>query len=319
MKTKILVNGHIGSRNLGDEIMLYGLLKKIGDCEVTIITENIEFLDTEEALSNCRIIRRSFYSLIRELLRTDHLIMCGGSNFSDLVNPRKYQFIMLYWLFQFSLAKFFNAKTSALGIEMGPITHKLSFRILKLMGFVLDEIAVRDPDSFDLAKDLGLNVKSTLSLSEDLAYEYLQSFDVCTEEINKYGLISLLDYNLLYKREVSINSLIADLRAFTVGIEHIIFLAIDGENDLDINLQLAKELSIPFEIVEYNGKNLEYCVSILANSSKSYIMRYHGILISHYFNVNLTGIIYHKKVERFFSYKGIESKKFLHINDLIKN
>jgi polysaccharide pyruvyl transferase WcaK-like protein len=319
MKTKILVNGHIGSRNLGDEIMLYGLLKNIDDCDVTIITEHIEFLDTEKSLFNCRIIRRSFYSLIRELLRTDHLIMCGGSNFSDLVNPRKYQFIMLYWLFQFSLAKCFNAKTSALGIEIGPVTNKLSFRILKLMGLVLDEITVRDPDSFDLAIDLGLNVKSTLSLSEDLAYEYLRSFDFCAEERIKYGLISLLDYNLLYKRDVSFNSLVTDLRAFAVGMEYIIFLAIDGENDVDINLKLAKELSIPCEIVEYNGKNLEYCVSLLANSSKSYIMRYHAILISHYFNVNMSGIIYHKKVERFFTYMGIESKRFLHINDLIQN
>ena len=206
MNMRILVNGHIGSQNLGDELMLYGLLKKYGNAEITIIAENIKFLDSEDALSNFRIVRRSFYSLIRELLRTDHLIMCGGSNFSDLVNPRKYQVIMFYWLFQFSFAKFCNAKTSALGIEIGPIRYKTSFRILKLMGFVLDEITVRDPDSFNLANDLGINDKCTLSLGDDLAYEYLQSFDVRANVKNKYGLISLLDYELLYKKDVSFGS-----------------------------------------------------------------------------------------------------------------
>jgi polysaccharide pyruvyl transferase WcaK-like protein len=315
---KILVNGHIGSQNLGDELMLYGLLKKFGDADVTIIAENTEFLDTEGALSNFRIVRRSFFSLIFELIRTDHLIMCGGSNFSDLVNPRKYQVIMLYWLFQFSLAKFCNAKTSALGIEIGPVIHRRSFRILKLMGFVLDEITVRDLDSFDLANDLGLNDKCALVLGEDLAYEYLQSFDIRPNVKNKYGLISLLDYELLYNKDVSFDSLLSNVKRFTHGLEYIVFLSIDGENDGNINLRVAKELSISYEIVKYDGKNLEYCLSLLSNSSKSYMMRYHALLIAHFFGVVMTGIIYHKKVERFFRYKGIAHENFLHINDLIQ-
>ena len=317
MINNIVINGHLGSKNLGDELMLAGLLKGLENSNVTVIAENTDNIGNIQFVQDFKVVKRSLWVLFKEIIRADELIMCGGSNFSDLINTRKYQFIMFYWLSQFTLAKLFGVKTRAEGIEIGPIKSKFSAFLLKCISLVSNNISLRDTDSLKLSNKLGLAKNCEISLTKDLAYKYLDNIQLNnTSNLISYGVISLLDYKLLYGQAVNINSLKNYAKIFFSNTKKLVVLAIDGENDANFTKEIAKSLGLNISILVYDGSNLLECISMIKNASKVMCMRYHGILITNYYNIELLGIAYHPKINRYAKDKHFKGT-LLQINQII--
>lgn len=164
---RLLIAGWYGHRNTGDEAILSGLLRGIRSrwpqlC-VTVLSGRP--CDTEREHRVKAVYGWSLRSLIREISRTDFLLIGGGSPIFDTFDMRPIR----YWLGMMSVACSLGKPFGMIG-SVGPFRRPASVRLAALALGRTQFLSLRDEDSYRYAHEQLHLPSGKLTLASDLAF-----------------------------------------------------------------------------------------------------------------------------------------------------
>ncbi|MEN2767345.1 polysaccharide pyruvyl transferase CsaB [Ornithinibacillus xuwenensis] len=159
----VVLSGYYGFDNVGDEAILFSIIHALRnaqpDINITVLSNNPE--KTMQTYQVNSVNRRSLWAVRKVIKQSDGLISGGGSLLQDVTGPMS----IPYYTGIIQLAKFYRKPVFIYAQGMGPINRKLSKWIVKVTLNKADGITVRDDNSRNLLKTIG--VKSDARIAPD--------------------------------------------------------------------------------------------------------------------------------------------------------
>lgn len=151
----IILSGYYGYDNIGDEAILYSLIKGLKNIEpdlnITVLSGNP---DKTSSLYKVKAINRNnIFQIINELKQVDTFISGGGSLLQDRTSFRS----PLYYLGIIKLARLFVDKVVFCCQGVGPINRVIIKKSIYHVVKDLENISVRDKKSQKLLKEIGIS------------------------------------------------------------------------------------------------------------------------------------------------------------------
>ncbi|MEZ0326470.1 MAG: polysaccharide pyruvyl transferase CsaB [Fimbriimonas sp.] len=159
---RILLAGYLGSGNLGDDAMMLGFTHGLQDQDVTVMTGNPE--ETNRLYGFDVVARKDSKAVDAAIKQCDALVFPGGSIFQDVTSV----FSVKYYADLVSDAKKAGKKVFLLGQGVGPLNSFFGKRMAASAFGAADAISVRDPQSMQALKDIG--VQKNVRLTADSAF-----------------------------------------------------------------------------------------------------------------------------------------------------
>ncbi len=149
---RVVVAGWIGSTNLGDELVLWALLRKLRDRASTIVAVSTDPATTQVLHGIAAVDHRRVDLLDKYLASADALLFGGGGLLQDETS----RFNLPYHLSRVALARGNGAAVAMVGMGAGPLTTVTGRAMVRgaFAGTVLG--SVRDRDSGQVLAELGL-------------------------------------------------------------------------------------------------------------------------------------------------------------------
>lgn len=178
---KIVVCGNYGAQNLGDELILEGLLatlKSIApEAEITVMSGNPEQTRATHSVNSVEKFPSGVRSFLKDLLtgfsksapareavkNCDYFILGGGGLFNDLDWHAS-----IIWYLQARQALKYNKPLIIYGQSIGPLSDVGKFLVKRIFSKAAF-IGVRDEDSAVELKNLGIDKEITVT--PDLAFQ----------------------------------------------------------------------------------------------------------------------------------------------------
>lgn len=167
-----LIIGHYGGCNTGDEAMLAGILEAIGSGARQQATVVVKDGSLEESYRNLGVslAPATLSSVLSALLRTDGLVLGGGTHFHDdyttLRYLRHFRYMSRFVVLSI-MAKLLGRKVAWLGMGFGPFYRRPTRWLTRLGLAFCDRVTVRDAISHQ--EVAGWVPSQRLSLAFDLA------------------------------------------------------------------------------------------------------------------------------------------------------
>ena len=299
---KILLQGYIGHRNFGDDLLLklaIDNVKGIRNVEVyCILQESLDANYLTQYYPQIKIITYKKAVPIFFYKKFDKVYFIGGGVFFDYrktIDFKSYLKKKISNYLRFNIPRIiFGAKYAGIGIGIGPFKNSKSKKIYKNLLQNFDLLGVRDYTSFEHAKSFGvknihLSNDSSLLLNEDLKMLKKQS------KTPKRVVISPRSY----KHDVSFEKHLETLIEFTNYLKgngyevKWCFLQPEDEN-LISKLELNQ---IDCLVWEPTNMSLVDFISYYASASLVYTSRMHTVYIAGLLSVDTVAIRVHQKLE----------------------
>ena len=310
---KILISGYYGFDNFGDDailhVMLSELKKHLNNPKITVISNNPAKIKRIYDVDS--IHRFNSKEIINKMKEYDVFISGGGSLLQDVTSCRSF----LYYLSLIFLAKYLGKKTIIFAQGIGPISTILARFLTSLVLKKVDLITVRDKESQNYLKKLGVD--------SILATDPAWCLEISTEEkllkVDKINIgVQLREWKTLTNKNLNVVANILSEK-FNDEKNCINLISLQDSHDLEImkelkNILLKKDLKSEVRI--YSGLSINQSINILGNLDYLIGMRFHACLISANFNVPTLALSYDPKVTSL----ALESKMpFINMNALNKN
>lgn len=157
MTKKIVISGYYGFDNLGDEAILYSMIdlfqEKSNDIEIIVLSQSPAV--TSQRYGVQAVKRNNFKEIIKTLKGSDMFLSGGGSLLQDVSSFRS----VFYYLALVFLADILGNKTVFYAQGIGPLNKNISRKMLKWIGNRTDLITVRDHNSAQLLKEIGIKAE----------------------------------------------------------------------------------------------------------------------------------------------------------------
>lgn len=163
---KVLISGYYGFHNLGDEAILTSLIDELntaakGEVEITVLTNTPK--ETAEQFGIKTVKRDALFQVIGAMRKTDILLNGGGSLLQDNTSNRS----IYYYLAVMKLARLFGKRVASISCGIGPIHSRFNRWLVRRAVDQSFFTTVRDPDSYDLLRQLGADM-TRVSVTSDL-------------------------------------------------------------------------------------------------------------------------------------------------------
>lgn len=164
MGKRLVLAGYFGRGNLGDDAILLGFTNGIKDLnyDITAIAGNPATVSREYGIPG--IGHLDLKAIQEAIENSDALVFPGGSIFQDVTSVRS----VAYYANLIKIAKKAGKKVVMLGQGVGPLDRFMGKRLALGALQAADIIAVRDRDSVQTLKDLGVNGVSRVTA--DMAF-----------------------------------------------------------------------------------------------------------------------------------------------------
>jgi polysaccharide pyruvyl transferase WcaK-like protein len=304
--TRILVHGHLGQGNFGDELMLTGLLKRLLqlDPEARIgIAYGRYGKATWYRNRKIYIVPRGLFAILYNMIGSDIYIVCGGTQFATFRRDHRHTLGVIRHMFLLVAARLLLCRTALVGVGLGPFETKiggwLSSRCIRLSEFT----SVRDSSS---AAWLEMNRISRMrwTISDDLAF--LVGIPKIVKDGPHLGL-GLMPYFANYRRRYgldidivrSIGPVIVAWRARHPKGIVTLFIFLDqptGYSDRGL-AESVQRLFPSDEAVELRSAvdGVESFIADLGSCTQFISMRYHSEVLAWRFNIPQICVAYHSK------------------------
>jgi polysaccharide pyruvyl transferase CsaB len=161
---KIALSGYYGFDNAGDEALLSAITSALK--RLAPEAEFVVFSGAPDRTASLHGIRAVNYlnpfSILHELATADLLISGGGSIFQDVTSARS----LPYYISVVALARLLMRPVIFYAQGVGPINRKFSKFLMRLVGNRVNLITLRDEDSREYMKNLGV-VRPPLLVTAD--------------------------------------------------------------------------------------------------------------------------------------------------------
>ena len=290
---KIIMSGYFGFLNSGDDAILKSIIESFKSLDPYL---NIKVLSkdpdlTEREYGVAAIDRFKFFDVRKSLKASDMLISGGGSLLQDKTSSRS----IWYYLLIMKLAKRYKKKVFVYSNGVGPINKRFNRNITRRVLNKVDYITLRDKDSYDFIKFIGVNNPNIKVLS-DPVFNLKEASDESVREkfdINKDTvLVSIRSW-------MDDEKLIAELSKFLNYLidegKNIVFMPMQTPRDTTISEKIAANLKSSKIIDEKYP--VEILMSLMKNADFIVAMRLHAMIYAIHQNVPFIGLSYDPKTE----------------------
>lgn len=273
---RVVVAGWIGSTNLGDELVLKALLRKLRDREATVVGVSTDPDGTRRDHGIVSVDHRRADQLAEVLGSADALVFGGGGLLQDQTS----RFNLPYHLHRVGLARARRVPVAMVGVGAGPLRTAVGQMLVRKAfdGTVLG--SVRDRDSAVVLESLGL---ARPELAADLALS-LNSSDVAVTDrlavcLRPWHGGGVLPAGQSWKRGLdeddwfvgAMAKALDDVASRTgLGIH---FVALQADRDAPLHRLVAERMG---STTTSATPDLEGIVDEIASCRATVTMRYHG-------------------------------------------
>lgn len=305
---RILISGYYGFDNLGDDTVLFGMLSAIRKLrpgtEMAVLSNQPK--RTEELFGIPAFNRWSMSVIVRELLRSDLLVMGGGSLLQDVSSPRS----VIYYLGIVALAKLFKKPVVFYAQGFGPINRSLSKRLIWKIVNKVDLITLRDDKSRDDLKQLGvtrppIRVTADPALSIDTA---LFPKETGADILNEFGVIPKSQNGTKPLVGVAIrnwNTTHPFLEILAQACDslsrrgwQVVFIPMQYPGDVGVSEKVASFMQEPSVLLnrQFTFRDIS---SIISNMDMIVGMRLHSLILAALYEVPFVPLSYDPKIDSF--------------------
>lgn len=308
--SRILISGYYGFNNAGDDVVLYGIISSLvreqPNISLAVLSNTPE--RTAELFGIEAYDRWSLGTIIRELKRSDMLVMGGGTLMQDVTSPRS----VLYYLGIVMIAKLLGKPVVFYAQGFGPILKSLSRSMIKRVVNRVDIITVRDHESGEDFKACGVR-RAPIHVTADPALTI--SADDISDERGKALLagmfadatkplvaISVRDW----KQEQHFKQSMA--KAADWFIEqgwNVLFLPMHVPSDLAPSRQIMDQMTQQGARLLDVPVTFHDIMSVLKQCDYVVGMRLHSLILACMLRIPFTGISYDPKIDRFVERAGM--------------
>ncbi len=317
----ILICGNYGATNIGDELILKGLLRCIFDKDhiVTVLSNNpletskrynvksVYFLPTGFRSFLYAICTFSLFKSLYAYIKTDEFIFGGGGLMQD-EKPRA----IFIWSVHIALALLLRKKIKILGNSVGPLNKKWSRGLVRFLFNKAEELTVRDAISKKLLKDI--DVKKEIAVVEDFALKLEIQSPKPPLSRGLYIILSLRDW-LTGKEKQKFESELISLINYLTQEKHYEIIAIPFEKLRDdderyLNYIQGKVLNKKMFHVQKYSSNVNKIFELYQGAKCVIGMRLHSIILAEKFKKPFIALTYSDKVKDFCESIGKEKRCF---------
>lgn len=152
---KVLIIGHYGGRNFGDELMLAGLVRLLARKRpeaIRVQTPDGSVSDGLRAVGVDGAYSKSPLQVFKGVWWADAVVLGGGTIFHDAYPDERYRGYwrnLLIMSLIFAFARAIGRHVSLAGIGVGPLRRRRTKAFTTLLKLSANDISVRDQQSFD--------------------------------------------------------------------------------------------------------------------------------------------------------------------------
>lgn len=170
---KVLLLGHLGFRNFGDELMLDAFVNYYGNaCPLVHWTVCAASIDDKSLSYPHEQIKQSAISILRSVWKNDAVVIVGGTTFHDYYsNGRivRHWWVLAKYVGILWYARLLKKKVFLLGVGIGPFRSAVTRSLCRLWLGSAHSVAFRDSASLGFARKIcGEQIK--FRKGADLAY-----------------------------------------------------------------------------------------------------------------------------------------------------
>lgn len=305
--TKVLISGYYGFDNAGDDTVLFGIIRSLQKhhpaIEISVLSNKPK--ETEALFGIPAYNRWRFSEIIKQLQKSDLLLMGGGSLLQDATSPRS----VIYYLTIVMMAKLLHKPVIFYAQGFGPISHPLSKLLIKTIVNKVDVITVRDQGSADDMKRLG--VTRPIQITADPAVT-IRPNDVDLN-ISKKWIIhnekkSIAISIRKWKNEENYKKVIAQMADEMIRKDwNVYFLPMQYPADVSPSRDIMMQMKEPGAILLDEKMNFQEIISFIGHMDFVLGMRLHSIIIAAVLGVPFVGVSYDPKIDRFIERVSMDS------------
>jgi polysaccharide pyruvyl transferase CsaB len=322
---KIVVCGHYGSTNIGDEAIGVSLIQRLKnkhpDAEITFLSYDPENTNKYLNVKSNYLLPLGLKSFFRgifkgELFKTlktikncDKFVLGGGGLFTD----EKIFAVFLWGLHAFCAYRY-KKPVFMIGQSIGPLSTKTGKWIVKKAFNKADKIIVRDSNSRKLLQNL--NVKRDINIEPDLVFNLQINQNYKDENLNKiieqnnlkgYFIVNLRPWHkntkILYKK---INQIIGQIYEKYKLLPVLVPFQTHGQNDAELMSKIIEQNNgkYPFLLQKFD-QNIVKVLSVIKGADFTMGMRLHSLIFSMIQNVPIISLSYSTKINNLLSDRGL--------------
>ncbi|WP_077369802.1 polysaccharide pyruvyl transferase CsaB [Anaerosalibacter sp. Marseille-P3206] len=326
VKDKILISGYYGFDNSGDDAILRAIVKDIEEnsdnVEITVLSKRPSY--TQESYGIKAIDRFNMKETAKAIRDADLFISGGGSLLQDVTSTRS----ILYYLTLMNYAKKHNIPVMVYANGIGPINKKYNRFLTRRILNKVDLITLRDEDSKSFLKELGVKNKN-IYVTCDPVFTMIPSEKSRIEEIfQKEGIprekpligIAIRQWkdapNLVDTMSESIDKILDEYDV------NIVFIPMHYPEDLDISIEVVKNVSKKGIYVLREQYSVEDIMGIIKELELIIAMRLHSLIYATTQGTPMVGLIYDPKIEGFLKFIDVEYMCYvdnMRVEELLQN
>ena len=306
----VLMSGYYGFNNSGDDAILLSIhanLKKLGDnIKITVLASNPE--ETAKKYGVDVVDRYNAVKVLEAVKKCDVLLSGGGSLLQDRTSTRS----IVYYLSIIKLAKMMGKKVMLYANGIGPVEKTKNRNLLKNVVNKVDLITLREQNSFDELRNMGVNNKRVFvtadpvftmePVSKERAKELLKAEEIPTDK--PIVGVSVRNWK-------NLSSFTTDLAALCDKIHdklgcEIVFIPMQQPNDSVISENVRKNMKSNSYLIKENCTPQEL-MGIIGTMELVISMRLHTLIFAAKERIPLLGFVFSPKIDYYLNEFGMPS------------
>jgi len=309
---QVTICGNYGAKNIGDELILEGLIKLLREIDdeikINVLSDNPTETENAYNVRSSKKFPAGFRSLIsfiktknkkniKHLKQSDFFILGGGGLFGG--PDKKANFI---WFMQCIVAIFYKKPIIIIGQSIGKNLGFFGKQIVKFISKKAKYISLRDHSSTDVLKKINPNLKN-IYLYPDLALNLdLEESEGKQQREIAFALrnINTIDENFIKGIQDFIKWI---LQNTDYKVKLLSFQGGKKDNDEKLNMRVIKDINGDVEIKKNTSK--EELIKEYYSSDIVVTMRLHSMILAIKTKTPFIAISYAEKVNAFYKYSGL--------------
>ncbi len=303
---RILIFGHLGQGNIGDELMfrpiVAALRRRFPEARLTVSAGRLYDRSVYEA-NRIHRIPRTFRHLLTALLQHDMLVIAGGTHLHTCRTTSRYTKGVLRHLVIYRLARLVGLKVWLVGVGIGPFETRIGRILGRAAVRAAHFISVRDKDSLAWLKRFGVPSDQFRTCRDPVYYLSLPS----PRRSGPHLGISVMGYFGLYRRAPERDEILA--RRFHDVIRNwfrvfpnatVSLVGFYASDDVESDVVLARRIQAEWSddsrvhVADPRG-SVDRCVECFRHFTHVIAMRYHSQVLASLYGVPHVVIAYHGK------------------------
>lgn len=307
MSRRIVISGYYGFDNMGDEMVLAGILTGLRHLDprvrVTVLSADPGATAREHGVD--AVSRTRLPAILQALGDADLLISGGGSLLQDVTGPLN----IPYYLGVMELARLRRVPVMMMAQGVGPVHGRLGRRLVRRAALRAAAVTVRDPQSAALLRSLGaagapIHTTADAALLLDPGAGPGEWPGREPPGDGPLVVVALRGHRLLDGRA---------LAALAQGLDHLarregfryIFLPMQPRKDVEVSREVAGRLSQPAVVIE-ERLSWPHLAALLRQARMVIGMRLHALILAALVGTVPCGIPYDPKVTSFLDQIGLQ-------------